>query len=316
MTDNMYQLTALLGIVCVVAVGLGRFCTSVSGIVRDAGSFTVPLRMGEGLSALGRLRQSNADLPLPRVPGSDPMPAEGASLSRQPLIKLDPPRTGKYNFSSWPESMSFSQCRQDIILAPLFKDIRNGFFVESGARDGQEHSNTIYYEWRGWQGLLIEPSREYFHIADKCRKAYVFHGALSPIPQSTKLGFWDSADGLSHVDAELPSEVQAEPLELLLHAVDPDRKTVDFWSLDIEGSEGPVLESTNFSNIEFGVLMIEYTLDNIRNQERITAAMSKNGFKDIGRTDCSGRYLDHVFLNEAYFRKRGLAVPGRITGLY
>lgn len=297
MTARVYQFTALFGLVVAVGLGFAYFCTNGSCVVRGAGSFSVSLRMGGDLSAL----------PLSRASG----------FWGQPSIRLDPPRTGQYNFSFWPEGMSFSQCRQDTVLAPLFKDIGNGFFVESGARDGQEHSNTIYYEWRGWQGLLVEPSREYYHIADKRRKAYVFHGALSPKSESTKLGFWDSADGLSHVDAELPSQVQAEPLEQLLHAVDPNRKTVDFWSLDIEGSEGPVLESTNFSSIEVGVLMIEYTLGNIENQERIAAAMSKNGFTDIGRTEClPGLYLDHVFLNEAYFRKRGLAVPGRISGLY
>jgi FkbM family methyltransferase len=37
--------------------------------------------------------------------------------------------------------------------------IRNGFFVELGANDGINQSNTKYFElFRGWRGILIEPS--------------------------------------------------------------------------------------------------------------------------------------------------------------
>ena len=34
-----------------------------------------------------------------------------------------------------------SQWHQDAILAPILGQIKDGFFVESGARDGEEHSN-------------------------------------------------------------------------------------------------------------------------------------------------------------------------------
>jgi len=37
----------------------------------------------------------------------------------------------------------------------------DGFFIELGANDGLEQSNTAYFEfYRGWKGILIEPSLE------------------------------------------------------------------------------------------------------------------------------------------------------------
>jgi hypothetical protein len=36
-----------------------------------------------------------------------------------------------------------------------------------------------------------------------------------------------------------------------------DVKHVDFWSLDVEGSELKVLETTDFSNVHFDLIMIE-----------------------------------------------------------
>ena len=40
---------------------------------------------------------------------------------------------------------------------------RNGYFVELGANDGITQSNTKHYElYKGWQGVLIEPSPKQF----------------------------------------------------------------------------------------------------------------------------------------------------------
>jgi len=39
-----------------------------------------------------------------------------------------------------------------------FIDFNNGYFVELGANDGVNQSNTLYFEhFRGWRGVLIEP---------------------------------------------------------------------------------------------------------------------------------------------------------------
>ena len=55
---------------------------------------------------------------------------------------------------------SFSQGGQDIFLDQvIFKSqLRDGFFVEAGADDLVEDSNTLYFEIeRGWTGILVEP---------------------------------------------------------------------------------------------------------------------------------------------------------------
>jgi len=140
-------------------------------------------------------------------------------------------------------------------------------------------------EMSGWQGLLVEPGREYYKMSGKHRKAYAFHGALSPSTEPMTLEFLDEGSiGLGHFEdvdhnsaqpgLQTKFDVQAEPLERLLRAVDPSRSTVDFWSLDIEGSEGMVLESTDFTKIEVGVLMVE-TNKNAVNNERCAKALAR-----------------------------------------
>ena len=45
------------------------------------------------------------------------------------------------------------------IVSDLFKDQKEGFFIEAGAYDGEVYSNSLYFELkRGWKGLLVEPN--------------------------------------------------------------------------------------------------------------------------------------------------------------
>ena len=46
----------------------------------------------------------------------------------------------------------------------IFKDkIKNGFYIEAGAYDGEMWSNSLFYEVeKGWNGLLVEAHPEAF----------------------------------------------------------------------------------------------------------------------------------------------------------
>jgi hypothetical protein len=241
---------------------------------------------------------------------------EQTSLLHTAMIpQIEMPSTLPYNLFSGTKKASYSQWSQDIILAPILDQIKQGFFVESGARDGESHSNSLLYELKGWSGLLVEPSQiEYPKIKDKHRKAYSFNGCLSPTSKPEKLHFADSGNGLSHFDSSSGFVSEAYPLLNLLEAV--NRTTVDFWSLDIEGAEGKVLKATDFSKIEVGVFLIEMAMapaltkeKHAKNDAQIKAVMSANGFKDIGMTTYVGGQLDRVFVNPSYFKARGLKVP-------
>ena len=60
-------------------------------------------------------------------------------------------------------NMSFShvegQFGQPHLVDQMLNSMRNGFFVEAGAADGQKLSNTLFFELkRNWTGLLVEPN--------------------------------------------------------------------------------------------------------------------------------------------------------------
>lgn len=226
---------------------------------------------------------------------------------------LQPPSSEPQELET-PNKDSYSQWGQDKILRPILSKVGKGFFVESGARDGEHDSNTLSYELQyGWTGLLIEPDPEGFNaIAPKHRHAYAFNGCLSGNGRAGTLRFHtDNGDGLAHISDTGSYTVQSQSLQALMEAI--GRTTVDFWSLDIEGSESAVLHSTDFSKVEVGVLLIEMN-KNGANNDGIREVMQREGFQDIGHSnynDGPGQagWLDHIFVNPKYFLKRGLAVP-------
>ena len=74
---------------------------------------------------------------------------------------------------------------------------KKGFFVEAGASDGENISNTLYLEKKyGWKGLLVEPNPDFVDVLlKKQRQAWVLPHCLSihntvTIEEFDNISFW------------------------------------------------------------------------------------------------------------------------------
>jgi FkbM family methyltransferase len=138
-----------------------------------------------------------------------------------------------------------------------------GFFVEAGANDGYEQSNTYWLErFRTWRGVLVEPIPELYQEAVLERpNARVFNCALVPFDHpggevSMRYGGLMSIVSGSHgsesgdrewvkdafqlrMESEYVVEVPARTLSSILDEVEAPQ--VDLLSLDVEGFEADVL---------------------------------------------------------------------------
>ena len=58
-----------------------------------------------------------------------------------------------------PVEERYSEYQQDMFLDKfIFKQMKNGFFIEAGADDFVKSSNSLYFEEKyNWTGLLVEP---------------------------------------------------------------------------------------------------------------------------------------------------------------
>jgi FkbM family methyltransferase len=175
---------------------------------------------------------------------------------------------------------SFGLDQLDVKLAQQLA-FRRGFFVEAGANDGIDQSNTAYLErYMGWRGLLIEPIPE---VAELCRRnrpralveqcalvASDFEGREIQMRycnlMSVVAGARGNADadeahvgaGVRHLGpgkAPYPVKVPTRRLSSVLDAHAIER--VDLLSLDVEGYEDQVLRGLDFDRHAPEFMLIE-----------------------------------------------------------
>ena len=95
--------------------------------------------------------------------------------------------------------------------------------------------------------------------------------------------------------------VPVAPLSMLLDFI--GQKTIDYWVLDVEGAEIPILNTFNFSRYEVGVLQAEKNKGG-HFPSAFRKIMSINGFVKVAKT-----IQDDIWFNPVYFRRRSLSLP-------
>ncbi|XP_012148327.1 uncharacterized protein LOC100879131 isoform X2 [Megachile rotundata] len=192
---------------------------------------------------------------------------------------------------------------QASVIRKIFDDMRNGFFVECGAYDGETRSNTLALErLLGWKGLLVEAdSINFSKMLLKNRKAYLTPTclALQPYPTVNSFLMADNVGRLHEpnaTDSNLPNSpdvahsgdhilVQCFPFHHLMAALNVT--VVNYFSLDIEGHELEVLKTIPFDEISIETLSVEFAHLEVGKTELIDFMSSKGYYvySFVVRTD-------------------------------
>ncbi|XP_046640295.1 protein Star-like, partial [Daphnia pulicaria] len=148
-----------------------------------------------------------------------------------------------------------------------------GFFVESGGFDGEFLSNTFFMErYLDWNGLLIEADQKMFSkLHSRNRKAFSLPNCISTQPYPIKVLFKGSNNAVGFIveileannntsksskDNESVYIVQCFPFYSILLAV--GRNDVDYFGLDVEGSEYKILETIPWHKVNIKTLTVEW----------------------------------------------------------
>jgi FkbM family methyltransferase len=187
-------------------------------------------------------------------------------------------------------SKSKSQLQQDLLAVAVSGAKRNGYFVEFGATNGVDLSNTYLLEQElEWTGILAEPGKNWHRELMRNRKSSVVEKAVWTQSGKT-LDFLEvfSSPELSTLSSFKKSDHHArkgksykvETISLLdLLASNNAPHFIDFISIDTEGSELPILESFDFSRYSFGLMCIEHNYKTDR--ELISKLLESKGYVRI-----------------------------------
>ena len=162
-----------------------------------------------------------------------------------------------------------------------FLNYDNGYFIEIGANNGVNQSNTLYFEkFRGWRGLLIEPHPKLFSQLQKNRS----HNSTCINAACTSFSFKNDSIRMMYSnlmttsleDSNIlpnstehallgakylvgqPSEFTAKSttMQQILEGLNAPNR-IDLFSLDVEGFEFEVLSGINHEIFRFNLICVE-----------------------------------------------------------
>lgn len=212
--------------------------------------------------------------------------------------------------------MYYSQFREDKMLNnKIFKNKKNGTYIELGALDGVLYSNTKFFEdTLNWKGILIEPHPEKFKLLKQNRpNNYLFNNLVSCHTEDLEFRYFvDGHAAVSGVEHTLPQEhfqnyfdnertkflpqkkILMKPKTLTDIVKETNLTHIDLLSLDVEGHEYEVLKSWDFS-IPIDIILMETLGTNPEKDEMCKNILIQNNYKFI-----ANYHLNAIFASNRY----------------
>jgi FkbM family methyltransferase len=184
-----------------------------------------------------------------------------------------------------------SQFGQDafVLSQLLFK--KGGYFVDFGATDGIEGSNTYILEQRyGWKGILAEPARGWHKALQRNRTANIELSCVAGTSGQTiafyEKGVFSSMQNYIAFKTKLkrltkPGRFYDVSTISLLDLLKKYRapEVIDYLSMDTEGSELEILTAFDFSAYRFRAITCEHNYG--PNRGKIFSLLSSHGYQRV-----------------------------------
>jgi FkbM family methyltransferase len=184
---------------------------------------------------------------------------------------------------------SKSDLRQDLFVLSELGFKKNGFFVEFGAANGVDFSNTYLLEKEfGWNGILAEPAKCWHDDLRNNRGCSIETDCVWSNSNSTltfneaDIGQLSTIDSYSSSDLFRPIRKSGKKYDVrtisLVDLLDKHHapKEIDYLSIDTEGSEFEILSNFDFAAYRFKIITCEHNFTPAR--EKIFSLLTRNGY--------------------------------------
>ena len=198
---------------------------------------------------------------------------------------------------------SFSQMGEDMIIRKIFENKKNGFYVDVGAYNPKQYSNTYYFYINGWKGLNIDAmpgSMASFSkllprdiniesaISNKNeRKTYYVFDQLALNTFSLKTALKIEKETAYRIKKRV--KINTQTLEEVLDKYLPKNIVIDFMTIDTESMDYLVLLSNNWKKYLPKVIIVEdgnFSFENF-SKSKIYQLLLEKGYNLIAKTDVS-----------------------------
>ncbi len=187
--------------------------------------------------------------------------------------------------------MSYSQLGQDLEVLRYYNNKTEGFYIEIGASDGIQLSNTYLLETKyNWKGICVEPIPYRYKLLcnnrpnSLCCDKPVYNESNKQVIFDIANNF-DLLSGISaHIDGHAV-EVNCNKTQISLTTISFNDLLekynaplfIDYLSLDTEGSEFEILKSVNLQKYTFGLIDVEHNYCEPR-RTLIRNLLTSNGY--------------------------------------
>jgi len=207
------------------------------------------------------------------------------------ILGLDPRTRDFLAFCTSRIEISNSQILQDLFVLWVLREKRGGYFVDFGATDGIELSNSYLLETKyGWNGIVAEPAKDWHASLRRNRQCSVEFDCVSD--RSGSVVSFDETPGLGlstmasfadddrHAESRQDSvryDVRTVSLNDLLQRHDAPG-SIDYISIDTEGSELSILGAFDFQAYKPSIVTVEHNFVDAK-RGAIFEVMTRNGYK-------------------------------------
>jgi hypothetical protein len=214
---------------------------------------------------------------------------------------------------------TWSQYRQDLWVDSYFGQKTKGIFVEIGGFDGETHSNTLLFERKGWQGILIEANPYSFEIMNtKGRSCWMAHACIKTkrfqqmhfklaggITSALEIASPNHRERIQHDIQQYGQQgnwkgagetycLPCSSFESILGATSlwtpGSNTTIDYFSLDVEGAELELLEIILEENTVLPKIHL-FTIEMQENSLAIRRFMADKNYQEVATVG-----IDSVFV--------------------
>jgi FkbM family methyltransferase len=164
--------------------------------------------------------------------------------------------------------LSYAQNMEDVVLARLFPDRSEGFYVDVGGGHAVADNVTFHFHLMGWRGVVVEPQEALGALYRQVRPRDVLVQALCGREEGSLTLFEASTfHGLSTASPDHAAAAEAagvagrriaKPVTTLVAIMAAHAPVVvDVLKIDVEGHEADVIAGNDWSRFRPKVVLVE-----------------------------------------------------------